>query len=175
MLERLGNHRATIIAGLTVMSLWAGSGEARSHPEGRVGVPAMVARVLPAVVSITTRQIERDQFNEPVPTRGLGSGFIVDRQGHVLTNHRVIEGAQEINNLPIERGALVIRVDEGGPSAAAGIDPGDIVTSVGGKSIRDLHYLHDVLSLHRIGETVDVTVWRSGRTLALRLALEAEP
>ena len=30
---------------------------ARSHPEGRVGVPGMVARVYPAVVSIITRQI----------------------------------------------------------------------------------------------------------------------
>ena len=96
MSERSRYHRATIIAGLAVVSLWAGSAEARSHPEGRVGVPAMVARVLPAVVSITTRQIERNQFNEPVPTRGLGSGFIVDRQGHVLTNNHVIEGAQEI-------------------------------------------------------------------------------
>ena len=78
------------------------------------------------------------------------------------------------NDLPIERGALVIRVDAGGPAATAGIEPGDVVTSVGGKSIRDLHHLHDVLSLHRIGETVDVTVWRAGQTVALRLVLEAE-
>lgn len=69
-MKRSRNHRATIIAGLAVVSLWTGLAEARSHPEGRVGVPAMVARVLPAVVSITTRQIERDQFNEPVPARG---------------------------------------------------------------------------------------------------------
>lgn len=46
----------------------------------------MVARVLPSVVSITTRQIERDQFNQPVPTRGLGSGFVIAREGYVLTN-----------------------------------------------------------------------------------------
>jgi len=58
MLERSRNHRATIIAGLAAVSLWAGWAEARSHPEGRVGGPAMVARVLPVVVSITTRQIE---------------------------------------------------------------------------------------------------------------------
>jgi S1-C subfamily serine protease len=40
MLERSRYHRATIIAGLAVVSLWAGLAEARSHPEGRVGVPA---------------------------------------------------------------------------------------------------------------------------------------
>ena len=78
------------------------------------------------------------------------------------------------NDLPIERGALVIRVDESGLAEAAGIEPGDVVTSVGGKAIRDLNHLHDVLSLHRIGETVNVTVWRSGRMLALRPVLDAE-
>jgi S1-C subfamily serine protease len=56
----------------------------------------MVARVLPSVVSITTRQIERDQFNQPVPTRGLGSGFIIDRQGHLLTNNHVVEVVEDI-------------------------------------------------------------------------------
>jgi len=29
--------------------------------------------------------------------RGLGSGFIIDREGHILTNHHVIEGAEIIN------------------------------------------------------------------------------
>jgi hypothetical protein len=71
MSERSSRYRAaTIVAGLPVVSLCTGSVEARSHSEGRAGVPAMVARVLPAVVSITTRQIERDQFNQSVPTRG---------------------------------------------------------------------------------------------------------
>jgi len=29
--------------------------------------------------------------------RGLGSGFIIDKQGHILTNYHVIEGADKIN------------------------------------------------------------------------------
>src|SRR5215472_16877961 len=70
--------------------------EPRSHLGGSRVVPAMVRRVLPAVVSITTRAIETDQFNQAVPTRGLGSGFIVDRRGYILTNRHVIEGAEEI-------------------------------------------------------------------------------
>jgi S1-C subfamily serine protease len=86
----------SIVAGLALLAMRVGTAEARSHPEGRVGVPAMVARVLPSVVSITTRQIERDQFNQPVPTRGLGSGFIIDRQGHLLTNNHVVEVVEDI-------------------------------------------------------------------------------
>ncbi len=69
--------------------------EARSHAAGGT-VPAIVSRALPAVVSIITRQIEQDQFNQAVPTRGLGSGFIVDARGYILTNNHVVEDAEEI-------------------------------------------------------------------------------
>src|SRR6266498_3433924 len=70
--------------------------EVSAAPPGKGQLPAVVARVLPAVVSITTRQIERDQFNQPVPTRGLGSGVIVDRRGYILTNSHVVADAFEI-------------------------------------------------------------------------------
>ena len=30
------------------------------------------------------------------PKRGMGSGFVIDKEGHILTNHHVIEGADEI-------------------------------------------------------------------------------
>jgi S1-C subfamily serine protease len=70
--------------------------QSRTHDGGSSLVPRIVARALPAVVSITTRQIEYNQFNQPASTRGLGSGFLLDRSGHVLTNHHVVEGAEEI-------------------------------------------------------------------------------
>lgn len=54
-------------------------------------------RVAPAVVSITTRTIVRDFFYNEIPQEGSGSGFIIDHQGHLLTNYHVVEGAQEIH------------------------------------------------------------------------------
>jgi S1-C subfamily serine protease len=50
-----------------------------------------------SVVNITTRLVQPDMFFmlEP-PAEGAGSGSILDREGHVLTNYHVIEGAQEI-------------------------------------------------------------------------------
>jgi len=49
----------------------------------------------PSVVFITTLEIRRDFFSldlHEIP-RGTGSGFIWDRQGHVITNYHVIQGA----------------------------------------------------------------------------------
>ncbi len=327
--------RDTLTLGLAV-ALAAGHAsalEARTHTAGPRAVPAMVARALPAVVSIMTRGIEHDQFNEPTPKSGMGSGVIVDRQGYILTNNHVVEGAEEIkvtlpderrfraslvgadpftdlavlkiegqglpalplrdsarlvvgetvvaigsplwieggptvtvgvvsalgrsmeepglptlhnliqtdaainpgnsggplvnlagqvvgintaiipsahgigfaisinsakpvlkalmaggrivrpslgifavsltpplafvNELDIERGALVIRVEPGGPAEAAGIRAGDVITSVAGEGVKDLHHLHDYLFRRKAGEAVELTLWRDGQTLAV--------
>jgi S1-C subfamily serine protease len=333
-----GRSVAALIVGLAVFA--ASPAAARSHPAGRGGVPAMVRRALPAIVSITTRQIERGQFNQPVPSRGLGSGFIVDPRGYILTNHHVVEGAEQIkvtlsdersfratlvgadrftdlavlkidgkgfptlslgdsgrlgtgetvvaigsplwieggptvttgvisalgrsmeepglpilhnliqtdaainpgnsggpllnlagqvigintatipsahgigfaitvdtakpvlreliasgqvlrpslgivavsltpqvayaNDLPIERGALILRLEGNGAAAEAGFQPGDVVTSVAGRPVRNLHDLHDLLFRRRPGDVVEVTLWRQGRVLTLRPVLQDE-
>jgi S1-C subfamily serine protease len=308
--------------------------QAGTRPTSQARVPAIVARVLPSVVSITTRRIERDQFNKPVPKAGLGSGVIVDRAGHILTNNHVVEGFEEFkvtlpdgrtfrgtlvggdrftdlavlkiegkdlralpfgdsdrlaigetviaigsplwieggpsvtvgvisgkgrsmeepdepdqpmlhnllqtdaainpgnsggpllnlrgevvaintalipsahgigfaipvnnatpvlkalltagrivrptmgvvavsvtpqlaftNDLKVESGALVVRVEKDGPAEAVGLKPDDVIVAFGGKVIEDLHHFHSLLAARRPGETVDVTIWRDGRTL----------
>jgi S1-C subfamily serine protease len=92
------SHRSlvVVVCGLVIAGIAVIDVDARTHDIGSQAVPRIVARTLPAVVSITTRLIERDEFNQPIPTRGLGSGFVVDRGGHVLTNFHVVDGAEEI-------------------------------------------------------------------------------
>jgi S1-C subfamily serine protease len=50
----------------------------------------------PAVANIVTRTVEYDFFYNPVPVEGAGSGFLIDTDGHILTNYHVIQGAQTI-------------------------------------------------------------------------------
>ncbi len=53
-------------------------------------------KVLPAVVNITSKAVAFDFFYGEVPEQGQGSGFVLDRQGHILTNYHVIAGAQQV-------------------------------------------------------------------------------
>jgi S1-C subfamily serine protease len=50
----------------------------------------------PAVANIVTRTVEYDFFLNPVPVEGAGSGFLIDTDGHILTNYHVVQGAQQI-------------------------------------------------------------------------------
>jgi S1-C subfamily serine protease len=59
-------------------------------------VIAAIEKVEPSVVNISTIRFERDAFLHVHPARGLGSGFIFDKLGHILTNHHITAGSREI-------------------------------------------------------------------------------
>lgn len=46
--------------------------------------------------SVDVFKVDPDNPNPQVPSQALGSGFVVDKAGHIVTNYHVIEGADEI-------------------------------------------------------------------------------
>ena len=59
-------------------------------------VVALYERANPAVVEIEVTQFSQSQFRFSIPQSGQGSGFLIDAEGHILTNYHVIQGATQI-------------------------------------------------------------------------------
>jgi S1-C subfamily serine protease len=93
---------------------WAGSRYGQRNPVSVSALPApavgtergfdqteteninIYRQASPAVANIVTRTVEYDFFFNPVPVEGAGSGFLIDNDGHILTNYHVVRGAQTI-------------------------------------------------------------------------------
>ncbi len=48
------------------------------------------------MVAINTETVTYNMFLQPVPTRGVGTGAIIDEKGYIVTNNHVVEGAESI-------------------------------------------------------------------------------
>ena len=49
-----------------------------------------------SVVNITATTINLDSFNRAVPQTGTGSGFVIDKEGRIVTNNHVVEDAERL-------------------------------------------------------------------------------
>ena len=53
-------------------------------------------KLSPGVVNVHSTSYARDFFGYVEPRQGSGSGSVIDQEGHILTNHHVIEGATKV-------------------------------------------------------------------------------
>jgi S1-C subfamily serine protease len=78
-------------------------------------------------------------------------------------------------DLPVQAGALVREVQAGGPAALAGVQPGDVITTLEGQRVGVDGQLRALLLGYAPGDTVVVDVWRDGETQAMRVTLGERP
>ncbi len=94
-------------------------------------------KAIPSVVNITSKTVAYDFFYGPVPEEGQGSGFIIDKEGHILTNYHVVGNATQVevtlHNKKTYK-AQVIGRDRGHDLAVVKIDAPGVVPAVLGDS-----------------------------------------
>ena len=94
-------------------------------------------RNIPTVVNVTSRAMAFDFFYGMVPQEGQGSGFVIDKEGHILTNYHVIADARQVEVTMHNRKkykATVVGTDPPHDLAVIQIKAPDLVPSVLGDS-----------------------------------------
>jgi serine protease Do len=139
---------------------------------------AEIARSLtPSVVQIVTETLSTGMFNQPVPSRGVGTGTILDQEGHILTNNHVVAGAQNImvilsngQSFPAE----LIGGDPATDTAVIRIDADGLQPAVLGSSSQ-LRVGEDVIAVgHALGLSGGPTVTK-GVISALGRSIATDP
>ena len=72
-------------------------------------------KVAPAAVVVSTKSVTQGYFMHTQEVEGIGSGFIINEEGYILTNYHVIQGAQEISvtlSNDVTTTAQVVNYDE---------------------------------------------------------------
>jgi len=84
--------------------------------------------------------------------------------------------------MPVQQGLLVYSLVPGGAGERAGLHPvtddgsiGDIITAADGQPINDMDDLFRLLDKKQIGDSVDLQVYRNGKTTSVPVKLTAAP
>jgi len=87
--------------------------------------------------------------------------------------HQINQQEATYYNLPI--GAYINAVRPNSPASRAGLHQRDVITKINGQPINDTYSLEQVVAEHTPGQTVGITIWRSGKTFTRKVKLGATP
>lgn len=73
------------------------------------------------------------------------------------------------HNLPNNYGVEVVRINPEGPSDRAGIRQGDMIVSIDGRKTETIDDLHRTLSVHEVGNPIDLVILRGQERIVLNV------
>jgi putative serine protease PepD len=96
------------------------------------------------------------------------------KTGKVTTSDRATLGVTAqtaANQQGQDTGVAIVAVKKGGSAAVAGLQPGDIVVAIDGQSTPNLQVLETMISAHKPGTKITLTVVRNGSSMKLTATL----
>jgi len=114
----------------------------------------------------------------------IPSNMVLDITNHIIEHGgpRAMLGVQVVDvdndlaeeqNLYVDAGVYIAKVVDGGSAQYAGVLPNDVITRVDGVQIEDSPTLIDMVSKAKVGETLELTINRDGRTKKIAVTLKA--
>lgn len=76
--------------------------------------------------------------------------------------------------LAVKKGVVITQVEPDSPASRAGLQPGDVMTNVGGRPVRYSNDVKNIIGLLRVGQTVEMTVVRDGHKRVVSATIEAQ-
>lgn len=92
-----------------------------------------------------------------------------------ITGTAITSAVQRYYNLPVDKGVLVVSVEDDSCAANAGIAEGDVIIAADGKDIADMDALVAAKNAHKPGETMTVTLARSDGNIDVNMVLDETP
>jgi Do/DeqQ family serine protease len=74
--------------------------------------------------------------------------------------------------MPLTSGFIVTQIESGSPAQKAGLEIGDVITLANNKSIRSSQDMINLVGLLRMGQSMDVTLYRQGKKLELEVVIQ---
>jgi len=69
-------------------------------------------------------------------------------------------------------GFIVTQIEAGTPADKAGIRVGDVIVSAHGKAIRSARDMHNLVGMQRLGQTIELTLFREGAEVTLPVLIQ---
>ena len=89
-----------------------------------------------------------------------------------ITGQTINEETAKKHNLVV--GVYIRDVSTFSPAEKAGLKIGDVITSIDNETITTIDELTDIISSHKIGDTVTISYYRNGNTTNVNITLEDE-
>ncbi len=86
--------------------------------------------------------------------------------------HDLNEAFAEENNIKTLNGVYIDKIAKGGAADNAGIEPGDVILSVGNKDVKNVAQLQEQLSKFRPGDKLTITVLRNNKKIEKNVDLQ---
>jgi serine protease Do/serine protease DegQ len=75
-------------------------------------------------------------------------------------------------DLALSSGIIITQIESGSPAHKAGLQVGDVVVSANGRKIRTASDIHNLVGLLRIGQSIDLELYRQGEQVNLTAVIQ---
>jgi S1-C subfamily serine protease len=122
-----------------------------------------------AIPSNTVKRVVAQMIAHPGITEPPAQAFLGVVLGQVTSGFRNQIGYRG------QGGVAVYQVASGSPADAAGLNPGDVILKMNGKSYNSYQQLSADIGKHKAGDKINLEVWSNGTKRLVQITLGARP